>query len=173
MIGKNVLQGFAVSVALLAGGFALAGTPDTWITTKAKLALLTADDVSVTAVHVDTVDGTVTLHGKVKTEGEKGRAERAVAKIDGVKSVKNLLQVVPEAFKDTVKATDAVIKDRVEASLRGDKSLEDVKVASVNNGVVLLSGKTNTLGEKLAAIERAWTVDGVHRVASEIQTKET
>jgi hypothetical protein len=38
----------------------------------------------------------------------------------------------------------------------------------VNNGVVLLSGKTNTLVEKLRAIELAYNVGGVSRVASEI-----
>ena len=39
----------------------------------------------------------------------------------------------------------------------------------VNNGVVLLSGKTDTLANKLRAIENAYTVDGVHRVATEIR----
>jgi osmotically-inducible protein OsmY len=64
------------------------------------------------------------------------------------------------------------VKDRVEASLKADSKMEDVKVASVNNGVVLLSGKTANLTEKLRAIENAYSVNGVHRVASEIQTIE-
>jgi osmotically-inducible protein OsmY len=42
----------------------------------------------------------------------------------------------------------------------------------VNKGVVLLSGKTPSLGEKLLVIERVYTVDGVRRVASEIETVE-
>ena len=173
MISNKGLKKLMLASASIVAGLAFAGTSDAWITTKAKLALLTADAVSVTAVNVDTVNGQVTLHGKVKTEGEKARAEKAVTTIDGVKNVKNLLQVVPDAFKESVKVSDAAIKDRIQASLKAEKSLEGVSVASVNNGVVLLSGKTNTLGEKLQAIERAWTVDGVHRVSSEIQTKET
>jgi len=168
---KN-LKWLGFVLAVLAAGTAWAGAPDSWITTKAKIALLTADGVSVTAVNVDTVNGNVTLHGKVKSAGEKERAEAAVRGIDGVKSVKNLLQVVPDAFKESVKANDEVIKEKVEASLKGDKSLEDVKVASVNKGVVLLSGKTTTLGQKLQAIETAWKVPGVQRVASEIETGE-
>jgi len=48
--------------------------------------------------------------------------------------------------------------------------MEDVKVSSVNNGLVLLSGKTADLHQKLRAIENAYTVNGVRRVASEIQT---
>ena len=48
-----------------------------WITTKVKMALLTADDVPVTAINVDTVDGHVTLHGIVATDAEKAGAETA------------------------------------------------------------------------------------------------
>ncbi len=149
---------------------AMADANDVWITTRAKIALLTADGVSVTAVNVDTVNGAVTLHGKVKTEAEKEKAAVTIRGIDGVKSVRNLLQVVPDAFKASVKATDASIKDGVESALKADKSVDGVKVASVNNGVVLLSGKANGLAEKLRAIELAWNVEGVARVASEIQT---
>jgi hyperosmotically inducible periplasmic protein len=153
-------------------GSAFADSPDTWITTKAKIALLTADDVSVTAVNVDTVEGNVTLHGKVKTESEKGRAAAAVSKVDGVKKVQNLLQVVPDAFKDATNVADSSIKDGVAASLKGAPALDDVKVASVNKGVVLLSGKTDGLGHELQAIEVAYKVPGVRRVASEIETSD-
>ena len=63
------------------------------------------------------------------------------------------------------------IKDAVEASLKVAPGLKDVKVASVNQGVVLLSGKTESLAHKLHAIETAYRVPGVRRVASEIQTE--
>ena len=154
---------------MMTAGSAFADSPDPWITTKAKIALLTADGVSVTAVNVDTVEGNVTLHGKVKSEGEKERAAAAVRKVDGVKDVKNLLQVVPEAFKEATDVADSSIKDGVEASLKGAPALKDVKVASVNKGVVLLSGKTDGLGHTLQAIEAAYKVPGVRRVASEIE----
>jgi len=89
-----------------------------------------------------------------------------------IKNVKNLLQVVPSNVKEAVTANDADVKDRVEASLKADSKMKDVKVASVNNGVVLLSGKTDSLTEDLRAIENAYSVTGVHRVASEMQTIE-
>jgi hyperosmotically inducible periplasmic protein len=159
-----------LALAALVAAPALADTNDVWLTTKSKIALLTTDGVSVTGVNVDTVNGAVTLHGKVKTKAEKDKAALAVKSVDGVKSVNNLLQVVPEAFKASVKANDAAIKDGVETALKADTRVEGVSVASVNNGVVLLSGKTNTLVEKLRAIELAYTVGGVSRVASEIET---
>jgi osmotically-inducible protein OsmY len=92
--------------------------------------------------------------------------------VDGVKSVKNLLQVVPEGQKKAVAANDSDIKDRVQASLKNDKRFDDIKVASVNNGLVLLAGKAHGLNEKLIAIENAYSVSGVRRVASEIETVE-
>ena len=85
-----------------------------------------------------------------------------------MKSVKNLLQVVPEKAMMATISTDAEVKDRVEASLKTDAKMDDVKVASVNNGVVLLSGKAENIDQSLRAIENAYTVTGVHRVASEI-----
>ena len=93
--------------------------------------------------------------------------------MDGVKSVKNLLTVVPVNMKDAAApTTDSDIQGRVEASLKTDSKMDDVKVASVKSGVVLLSGKTANLTEKLRAIENAYSVNGVHRVASEIQSVE-
>jgi osmotically-inducible protein OsmY len=169
-MNARLAKAAALAVALTVAQVAAAAAPkDAWITTKAKLALLTADDVSVTSVHVDTVNGNVTLHGKVKTEAEKARAEAAVQKLDGVKSVKNLLQVVPDAFKESTKVADAVIKEKLEAALKADAALSDVKVASVNNGVVLLSGKTDSFEHKLRAVEAARMVAGVQRVATEIR----
>jgi hyperosmotically inducible periplasmic protein len=172
------MKRMAVTVALV-GTIVVAGAvaaradiKDSWITTKAKIALLTTDGFSVNGANVDTINGNVTIHGKVATTEDRTRAEQTVRKVSGVKTVSNLLQVVPSNVKDLVAANDSDVKDRVEASLKADGNMKDVKVASVNNGVVLLSGKTDSLTEKLHAIENAYSVNGVHRVASEIQTIE-
>jgi len=149
-----------------------AGPTDAWITTKARIALLTTDGAGRTAVKVDTEHGQVTLHGKVSSQAAKDKAEETVRGVDGVKSVRNLLQVVPESRQDAVKASDADVKKSVEAALDAQKSLEGIKVKSVDNGVVLLDGSTQTLEQKLRAIETAYDCAGVRRVASEIETKD-
>jgi osmotically-inducible protein OsmY len=169
LVGTCLAAAFSV---VLTTAVAKADVKDSWITTKAKIALLTNDGYSVSGANIDTVNGNVTIHGKVATEADKTKAEQTVRQVDGVKSVKNLLQVVPEAQKKAVAANDSEIKDRVQASFKSDKRLDDIKVASVNNGLVLLSGKAHGLGEKLVAIESAYSVDGVRRVASEIETVE-
>ena len=170
---KMALTVALVGTIVVAGALAAsADVNDSWITTKAKIALLTTDGFSVNGVNVDTIKGNVTIHGKVATAADRTKAERTVRDVKGVKTVKNLLQVVPNNVKDMVAGNDSDVKDRVEASLKTDSKFEDVKVASVNNGVVLLSGKTASLTEKLRAIENAYSVNGVHRVASEIQSIE-
>jgi osmotically-inducible protein OsmY len=167
----SICLGMTLAAFVAAG--ARADSPDAWITTKAKIALLTAPDVSVTAVNVDTNNGVVTIHGKVKSQAEKDKAEAAVRTVDGVKKVDNLLQVVPDAFKERVAAKDETIKDNAGSALKENPALKDVKVAAVDNGVVLLSGKTDSLGDKLHAIEVVMKVPGVKKVAAnEVQTED-
>ena len=44
--------------------------PDGWITSKAKMKLWTDANVKSNDVHIDTIDGVVTLYGKVPDRAE-------------------------------------------------------------------------------------------------------
>jgi osmotically-inducible protein OsmY len=157
--------------SLMGAPGAFAAPSDAWITSKAKIALLTNDGISATGVNVDTVDGRVTLHGKVRTEAEKKSAGDVVAKIDGATEVKNLLQVVPAKNEDKVEASDDQITTRVNDAFERDDVLASsgIKVQSVNKGVVLLAGETPSMTTHLRAITTAAGVPGVHRVATEVK----
>jgi osmotically-inducible protein OsmY len=74
-----------------------------------------------------------------------------------------------------MKISDSELKDRVSAALAKDAALSSSKiaVASVNKGLVLLSGSAQTLSDSLRAVEIASRVDGVRRVASEIKSPDT
>ena len=85
-------------------------TPDAWITTKIKLALLTTEGVSGTAIKVDTVVGRVTLYGKVHSAEEKAKAETIARKVDGVQGVRNLLQVVAPQREKAMQVSDDALK---------------------------------------------------------------
>jgi len=163
----------AMGVALAAR----AGTapPDAWITTKIKLALLTTEGVSGTAIKVDTVIGRVTLYGKVHSAEEKAKAETIARKVDGVQAVDNLLQVVAPEHEEAMRVSDEHLKQQVEQALEADPSLKssNIDVRSVNQGVVLLGGTAKTLSAHLRAVEVAAAVPGVRRVASEIQSPDT
>ncbi len=162
----------AVVVAVALAAPAGAATPDAWITTKIKLSLLTTEGVSGTAIHVDTILGKVTLHGKVPSADEKAKAESLAKNIDGVLEVRNLLQVVTPERKKAVQVSDDALKQRVEKALQADASLKksSISVKSVNRGVVLLSGTAKTLSAHLRAVETAAWVPGVARIASEIKS---
>lgn len=164
-----------LAVVLSVAAPARAATPDAWITTKIKLALLTTDGVSGTAIKVDTIAGQVTLYGKVHSAEEKAKAENVARKIDGVQGVRNLLQVVAPEHEAAMQVSDDALKQRVEQALEADPSLKSSSIAvqSVNQGVVLLSGTAKTLSAHLRAVEVAAAVPGVHRVASEIQSPDT
>jgi len=161
----------ALSVLLIGAIAKAADTPDGWITMKTKISLMTTDNLSTTDLNVDTVNGVVTLHGKVSSAAEKAKAEDIAMKVSGVKSVKNLLQVVPDSARKVVDRADSEIKDAVVAAFKANRRINDsgITVASVNKGVVLLSGKTKSLDAHLEAIEVAHAVRGVHRVSSEVQ----
>jgi hyperosmotically inducible periplasmic protein len=172
------MKHFHIVAVVLALGLCLSGaaaraadTPDAWITMKTKIALMTTDNVSAADLNIDTVNGVVTLHGKVATEGEKRKAEQVATKIEGVKSVKNLLQIVPNSKREIVERADADVKDAVQSAFNANARVKDsgISVASVNNGVVLLAGKSTSLESHLEAVQVAYTVKGVRRVASEVK----
>lgn len=148
-----------------------ADRPDAWVTAKTKLALMTTDGIDTWDLNVDTTKGVVTLHGKVATDAAKKKAETVASSIEGVKSVKNLLQVVPKPQRDAVEDSDDVVKSNVEKALNADEATDDVDVASVNKGVVLLIGEADNIAGHLKAVEIASKVQGVRRVSSNVKTK--
>lgn len=174
---KMLLSTLTLATALSLGQGAwspvAADTPDAWITAKTRIALMTTDGIDTWDLNVDTTNGVVTLHGKVETAAAKAAAEREARRLDGVKDVKNLLQVVPRPAREASNDSDAVIEDRVEAAMAKMASVKSsgIKVASVNKGLVLLTGTADTVEQHLAAIETAYSVAGVRRVSSNVKVK--
>ncbi len=166
-----------VVVSLVAGLLPLAAAAaevpsDAWLTTKAKIAIFTSIGTKGMSVHVDTVKGRMTLHGKVIALADRENAEKTARGIDGVKEVRNLLQVVSAAEEDRVETSDSIIQKDIEAELSKDAALKQssVSVQSVNKGTVLLGGKAESLSAHLRAIEIAQSVAGVRSVRSEIES---
>ena len=182
IVGRTTVNHSLALVAALVIGSAswaspasAADAPDAWITTKVKMALLMAEDVSATAVRVDTTDGKVTLHGTVSSADEKARAERAAQGVKGVHELRSLLQVVEKSRQETAAVADVALSAEVKKRLDADPALRDSKIGvkSVNRGVVLLDGSAQTLSAHLRALEVARATPGVKRVASEIESPDT
>jgi len=161
----------AVLLSFLALGVtARAAEPDGVISLRVKIALLTAPGVQASDVRVEARAGAVVVRGRVGSEGEKSKAESVARKVEGVRTIEDLLQVVPASATHGALLSDADLRDKVDAALATDLALKttDVKVKSVDGGVVLLGGAAETLDLELEAIERVASVKGVVRVASEV-----
>jgi osmotically-inducible protein OsmY len=169
--GRAVLLG-GLLIALPAFPAPQANGPDAYVTSRTKLALWTTTGVHSSAVHVDTVDGLVTLYGKVPTREQRSVAEKTARQVPGVRRVKNLLQVVPDSEASAVARSDSELKALAEGQLRADKGLADTKISvkSVDKGVVLLTGEASSFSENLRAVVDVDRIPGVKRIASEVKT---
>ena len=90
----------ALTALSLVGGVAWADThgshqpiKDSYITTKVKAELAADHATSSRDIHVETVDGVVTLSGVVRSDAEKDRAEQDAMRIKGVAKIHNDLKV--------------------------------------------------------------------------------
>lgn len=145
--------------------------PDSWVTAKVKLALATSAEATASDVNVDTTDGRVTLHGKVDSEKAKTAAAEEARTVDGVRSVDNLLQVVPPEQRALVAKADDQIAASTSEALENEESLDDsdIEVTSVNGGVVLLGGSASDLEDRVVAVRTARAVPGVKAVQTNIE----
>lgn len=145
------------------------GLSDSWITSKTKIALFADDRVKGTQVHVETQNGTVMLRGKVDTSEAKSAAADIAQGIEGVKSVKNELQVVAPANRKAVEADDKQISKSVEDRFKQDPALKAAKIdAKVNAGVVTLTGEVKSIDTSARASEVARSVPGVRYVKNDL-----
>jgi hyperosmotically inducible periplasmic protein len=69
------------------------GVNDSWLWFKTKTALAAVNDLRDSTINVDVANDVVTLKGTVGSAAQKTQAETTAKGIEGVKSVKNELQV--------------------------------------------------------------------------------
>jgi len=140
---------------------------DSWVTSKTKIALFSDDRVKGSQVKVETIGGVVHLRGKVDSAEAKAAATSVAQGIEGVKSVKNDLQVVSPGARKAVDAKDADIAKAVESRVRRESDLKKVDVRA-DSGVVTLTGEVPTITASAKASEVARGVNGVRSVKNEL-----
>lgn len=140
---------------------------DSWVTSKVKISLFADERVKGTQVSVDTTKGLVHLRGKVDSAEAKSAASDIAQAVEGVKSVKNDLQVVAPRARKAVDASDSDIAKAVVTRLSKDTQLKKVDVRT-DAGVVTLTGQVPTLGASAKASEMARGVSGVKSVKNEL-----
>ena len=140
---------------------------DSWLTSKTKISLFADERVKGTQISVDTAKGVVHLRGKVDSAEAKSAAGDIAKGIEGVKSVKNDLQVVAPTARKAVDASDSDIAKAVGTRLSKDTQLKKVDVRT-DAGVVTLTGQVPTIGASAKASEMARGVPGVRSVKNEL-----
>ena len=145
---------------------------DSWLTTKTKSKLVANGRVKARHITVETQNGVVTLLGKVGSAEERAIAEEIAKGVDGVKGVRNALQIVPEKARKATNAKDDDIEKAVAERLKKDEPLKesDIKVRS-DNGVVTLRGKVPDARVKTRAADVARRIPGVKTVRNELESK--
>ena len=144
---------------------------DSWITSKAKIALFSDERVKGTQVSVDTKNGVVHLRGKVDSDESKAAAAAIATGIDGAKSVKNDLQVVSPTARKAVDANDKDITKAVESRMSKDANLKKLDVRT-DGGVVTLTGEVSSIMVAAKASEQARMVSGVKSVKNELTVRQ-
>lgn len=114
------------------------------------------------AIQTTVSDGWVTLEGEVESLTEHEDAERAVNKLVGVRGVTNKLVVVP---KVTTANVHSLIREALER--RADHEAKHIEV-TIREGVVTLSGKVRSYGEKRAILGAVSHAPGVNAVNDQL-----
>jgi hyperosmotically inducible protein len=145
---------------------------DSWLTAKTKIALVGDGRVKGRQINVETKKAVVMLRGKVDSDEAKTAAEETAKGIDGVKSVKNELQVVPPAKREAVEEKDDAITERVKREINKDAKLKKADIdVKTNAGVVSLSGEVPDINTSAKASWTAWKVVGVKSVKNDLSLK--
>lgn len=108
-------------------------------------------------------DGQITLEGQVEWNYQKERAERVLRGIPGVKSIKNLIVVVPKVQPVEVK------KKIEEALLRSARMDAQAITVEAEGGSVTLRGTVHSMAEREQAERSAWSAAGVSSVRNNIR----
>ena len=169
-----------IGATLIAGPATAAGkadekTPinDTWLTAKTKIALAADGRVKGRQIDVETTQGVVMLRGKVDSDAAKQAAADIAKMLDGVKTVKNDLEVVAPAKREAVEDKDEVVTARVKEHFAKDAHLKKADIAvRTNAGVVSLTGEVKDIMTSANASWTAWFVSGVKSVKNDLTVKE-
>jgi hyperosmotically inducible protein len=152
---------------------------DSWLTAKTKIALAADSRVKGRQIEVETTEGRVVLRGKVDSDTAKRAAEGITAGLDGVKTVKNDLQVIAPSTRDAVEEKDEAITARVkeqiakDSHLMKDSRLNDADInVQTNAGVVTLTGEVPDITTSAQASWTTWQVLGVKSVKNDLTVKE-
>lgn len=147
---------------------------DSVVTAKVKAALTDDETTKARDIKVQTFDGVVQLSGFVGTSEEKSRATDVAKGIDGVKEVRNDIEVQSRTAERSAGEVidDGVITARVKAALIDNPTTKARQInVDTRGGVVQLQGFVDSNEEKMQAGQVARSVSGVQSVRNDLEVK--
>jgi osmotically-inducible protein OsmY len=135
---------------------------DAEIARRAVSALEWSISVPRDAVRVRVENGWVTLTGEVDWAYARDAAAACVRTLIGIKGILNHIEVRPQAAEKNVKSKiEAALQRRAHADLKGIS-------VEVRDGTVILSGRVDSLMERLTMENAAWGAAGVRNVVDNL-----
>lgn len=143
--------------------------PDTSMSISVKKKLLGDDKVSGLDVHVRTINGKVTLSGKVPNEAARQRAISLAREVESVKEVISKIEIDESSYAKNL-ASDTAITTKIKLKLLDDDQVSglDIHVRTIN-GKVTLTGVVpdQEAKDRVAAIAKL--TNGVAKVYSKLK----
>jgi len=148
---------------------------DSWMALKIRSRLLVKGNVSATTTKVAVQDGVVTLTGTADNSAQKELTGVYAKEIDGVKSVRNQIEVKAKADSGETmgeKIDDASVTSQVKYALLSHKSTSALKTkVTTNDGVVVITGEAASAAEKSLVTKLAEDVRGAKSVNNSMTVK--
>lgn len=143
---------------------------DTTITSHIKNEMIKDETVKARQIDVDTVGGHVTLTGVVETTAESRRAMKIARGVNGVKSVRNNMQIGKKTFTEVV--NDKYLVSKIKSKLIVEPEIRSLNIdVDVHRGVVTLTGIVQSWDQKKRALEIARNTDGARRVVDNLKLR--
>ncbi|MEW2429176.1 BON domain-containing protein [Micromonospora sp. NPDC047644] len=120
--------------------------------------------VPIEKLQVTVSAGWVTLHGDVEWEYQRRAAERAVARLTGVRGVSNGITVRPASAPDAGNLADRIVDALARA---GATEAERVSVR-VHGDTAILAGLVHSMPERAEVEQVAWSAPGIREVQNHI-----
>jgi len=117
-------------------------------------------------IKIKVEDGNVKLEGAVEWEYQRNNAKTAIEHLAGVRSITNLIEVMPTI-------TPTLIQQKIYNAFQRNASIDAGKItAEVKGSRVILRGKVRSIVEKEDAVATAWNAPGVAIVENKLEVEE-
>lgn len=142
---------------------------DATVTAKVKADLIKDDAVKSTDIRVETSSGVVQLRGFVGSDEIRQRAEQLARSVEGVKSVRNDLEIQTAPQTAGQYVDDATLTTKVKAALLADDEVKGLAISvETSGGTVQLTGTAKSDSERQKAEQLAKNIQGVTAVQNSI-----